>query len=355
MSQGQNDAPSGISLADVARIVQGRLEGDPEVRIEDVAPLAEASSSDLGFLADGAYLRFLPDCDAGAILVSEELAGRLPDRAPSRVVTGNAHLALSRLLDHLHPPEPPRPGVHATAVLGSGVDLGQDVEIGPYAVLGESVHVGDGVRIGSHVSVGRGSKIGAGSVLHPHVVLYPRTVLGRRVVLHAGVKLGVDGFGYVPHEGEHKKIPQVGGCVVEDDVEIGANSCVDRGSIGRTRIGAGSKLDNLVHLGHNVDVGEGSLLAAQVGIAGSTRLGKGVQAGGQAGIVGHAEIGDGARIGGQSGVIGDIEPGATVFGTPARDLKEFMRGIGMALSHPDLGKRVGALEREVAAMRKSEG
>lgn len=355
MSQAEKEGPSGISLGEVARIVNGRVEGDPELRIEEVAPLIEATSSQIGFLAESSYLRFLPRCEAGAILVSEELVGQLPDGAPPRVVAGNVRLALGRLLDHMNPPEPLTPGVHPTAVLGRGVGLGQDVEVGPYAVLADDVFVGDRVRIGPHVAVGRGSVIGAGSVLHPHVVLYPGTVLGQRVVLHAGVMLGVDGFGYVQHEGRHRKVPQVGRCVVEDDVEIGANCCVDRGSIGRTRIGAGSKLDNLVHLGHNVDVGKANLLVAQVGIAGSTRLGEDVQVGGQAGIGGHTEIGDGARVGAQAGVIGDLEPGVTVWGTPARDLKVFMRGIGMALRHPDLGKRVRELEKRIAALEGSEG
>jgi UDP-3-O-[3-hydroxymyristoyl] glucosamine N-acyltransferase len=222
--------------------------------------------------------------------------------------------------------------------------------VGPYAVLGRDTRIADGVRIGAHAVVGDGCVVGPDSVLHPHVVLYPGTRLGARVILHAGVRLGVDGFGYVTLEGGHRKIPQVGACVVEDDVEMGANTCVDRGSIGRTVIGRGTKIDNLVHLAHNVQVGEGVFMAAMVGIAGSTRVGDRAMFGGQSGMVGHIEIGEGARVGAQAGVIGDVPPGEIVSGYPARNNREFLRAMGMAFKLPDTLRRIEELEQRLAAL-----
>jgi UDP-3-O-[3-hydroxymyristoyl] glucosamine N-acyltransferase len=231
--------------------------------------------------------------------------------------------------------------------------MGEDVTVGPYAVLEEGVTLADRVLIGSHTVVGAGSLVGEDSTLHPHVVLYPGTRLGARVTIHSGVCLGVDGFGYVPGETGPQKVPQVGGCIVEDDVEIGANTCIDRGSIGRTVVGQGTKLDNLVHLAHNVQVGPGVLIAAMVGFAGSTRVGRGAMFGGQAGIVGHIEIGEGARIGAQSGVIGDIPPGATVSGYPARNNREYLRAMGLAFKLPETMKKLEGLESRLKAIEES--
>jgi UDP-3-O-[3-hydroxymyristoyl] glucosamine N-acyltransferase len=330
------------------------VEGDPDLLVADIAPLDQAGPDELGFLAQRKYLKHLPTTRARAILVSEELASE-SQGIPSRIVVKEAHAALPALLGALHPPPPVAPGVHPTAVFGRGVALGEGVSIAPYVVVGERAQVGDGVRIGAHSVVGEDCVVGAGSVLHPHVVLYPGTHLGARVVLHSGVKLGVDGFGFVPVGGEHRKVPQVGACVIEDDVEIGANTCIDRGSIGRTVVGKGTKLDNLVHLAHNVQVGEGVLMAAMVGISGSTKVGRGAMFGGQAGMVGHIEIGEGARIGAQAGVIGDVPPGETVSGYPARNNREYLRAMGMAFKLPDTLRRLGELEARLRALEEREG
>jgi UDP-3-O-[3-hydroxymyristoyl] glucosamine N-acyltransferase len=338
-----------LSVEEIAVLVGGRVEGDPTVKVSGIAPLDQAGPRELGFLAQRRYLRYLEGTRAAAVLVSEPLA-KEARQLPARIVVEEAHAALPPLLSVLYPQSQPESGIHPTAVLGRGVELGEGVDVGPYAVLGDGVKVGDDARVGPHVVVGDGSIIGPGSVLHPHVVLYPGTELGARVVLPAGVRLGVDGFGFVPVESEHRKVPQVGACVVEDDVEIGANTCIDRGSIGRTLLGKGSKLDNLVHLGHNVQVGQGVLMAAMVGIAGSTRVGDGAIFGGQSGMVGHIEIGKGARIGAQAGVIGDIPAGETVSGYPARNNREFLRAMGMAFKLPDTLRRIEELEARIASL-----
>lgn len=343
-----------LTLREVAEMVGGTLEGDPEIRIEGIAPISQARKNELGFLAQGRYLKHLETTGAAALLVSRDLAGDVVS-FPARIVVQEAHQALPPLLGHLFPAQEPEPGIHPTAVFGHGVSLGQDVTVGPYAVVEPGNVIGDGVRIGAHTVVGADCTIGEDSVLHPHVVLYPRTVLGKRVILHAGVRLGVDGFGYVPSPQGHRKIPQLGACVVEDDVEIGANTTVDRGSIGRTVIGKGTKIDNLVHLAHNVEVGRDVFMAAMVGIAGSTTVGDRVMLGGQAGSVGHIHIGDDARVGAQSGIIGDVPPGETISGYPARNNREYLRAMGMAFRLPDTLRRIKVLEDRIRTLEEGSG
>jgi UDP-3-O-[3-hydroxymyristoyl] glucosamine N-acyltransferase len=341
-----------MSLAEVAALVGGTVVGDPTLRVRAVAPLEQSGPDELGLLADRRYLGALAAGAGGPLLVSAALA----DHAGARpaVVVEDAHAALALLLERFHKTEPFLPRVHATAVIGAGVKLGKDVQVGPYAVLEDDCAVGDRARVGAHAVIGRGARVGADAVLHPHVVLYAGTRVGERVILHAGVRLGSDGFGYAFLEGGYRKIPQVGGCVVEDDVEIGANSCVDRGSIGSTIIGRGSKLDNLVHVAHNVRLGPMCALAALVGIAGSTRVGRGAVFGGQSGAIGHLDIGDGARITAQAGVTNDVAAGETVAGFPARESRGFMKGAALVLRLPDVMKRLRAVERRIGAGRAEE-
>jgi UDP-3-O-[3-hydroxymyristoyl] glucosamine N-acyltransferase len=342
------------TLGEVAALVGGRVLGDPSPQVGDLVPLEQAGPDELGFLADRRYLKQLPDPGAVRLLVSESLVALLPEGEWSGVAVREPHQALAVLVSHLHPVFETPPGIHPTAVLGRRVRLGAGVHIGPYVVLEDGAEVGDRCVLGPHVVVGRDARVGAGSILHPHVVLYPGTVLGERVILHSGARVGVDGFGYVFRDGAHHKVPQVGACVVEDDVEVGANVCIDRGSIGRTVIGAGSKLDNLVHVGHNVRIGPGVLLVAQVGIAGSSRVGAGAVLGGQAGVSGHLDIGAGARLGAQAGVIGDVAPGETVSGYPARPHREYLQAMAALFRLPGsqraTDQRVRALEARLEAL-----
>lgn len=315
---------------------------------QGIAPLRSATSVQLGFLADLRYLTDLPHSSAGALLVSQEVSARIADDDRPRLVVSDPHVALANLLELFFPEVSSPSEIHPTAVLERGVRLGSGVRIGPFAVLESGVRVGDGARIGAHTVIGFESEIGEGCILHPHVVVYPRVVLGKWVILHAGARIGVDGFGYVYEGGRHRKVLQVGRCLIEDDVEIGANATIDRGSIGVTQIGQGSKIDNLVQVAHNVTVGPLSMLAAQVGVAGSTRIGAGVVAGGQAGFSGHISIGDGARIAAQSGVMGDIAAGATVMGFPARPRMEFLRQTAVQ-------GRLEKLLREIREIRRQGG
>ncbi|HEX2168288.1 MAG TPA: UDP-3-O-(3-hydroxymyristoyl)glucosamine N-acyltransferase [Longimicrobiales bacterium] len=330
----------------IAQAVDGRLEGGSDPELTGAAPLDHAAPTDLTLLSSPRYAAEANATSAGAILVSDELVDRVRDGLP-RIVVGDVHAALVILLPLLYPEQRPRAGVHHTAVIEAGVSIGENVSIGPHAVVGEGSRIGDGAVIGPHVAIGRLCRIGADAYLHAHVTLYDGVSVGARSILHSGVRAGVDGFGYSHQGGRHRKVPQVGRCNIGAEVEIGANCCIDRGSIGSTVIGDGCKIDNLVHIGHNVQLGEHCIVVAQVGIAGSTRAGKYVTFGGQAGINGHITIGDGATIAAQAGVFGDVPAGETVSGYPARPHRESLRAQAGLFRLPDLMKRLRALERAV--------
>ena len=348
--KGKTPSAGPLDLAEAARLTRARLEGKAEWIVDDVVPIGQAGPGKLGFLADRRYVKHVPDEGVEAALVSAELADVVRASVPNVLVTDEPRVALARLIDRLHPEVARPPRIHQTAALGRGVTLGEGVHVAPYAVLDDGVEVGDHVRIGAHVCVGRGSRIGDESCLHPHVVLYPGSELGRRVVLHSGTVIGSDGFGYVLHDGRHLKIRQVGGCRIGDDVEIGAQCCVDRGSIGDTVVGDGAKVDNLVQVGHNALVGENALLVAQVGISGSTMLGKGVMMAGQSGAAGHLEIGDGAQVAAQTAVLRDVPAGEQVVGFPGRPKREFWKTLAAARKLPELMARVSELEDRLAAL-----
>jgi UDP-3-O-[3-hydroxymyristoyl] glucosamine N-acyltransferase len=343
--------PVTLTLGEIAALVGGRLVGQPHLAIRGMAPLDEAVPSQLGFLALRRYAPLVATSRAGAFLVSTELEGHLAPGAP-RVVVDEPYPAMRTLLERFHPLGERAAAVHPTAVLGRRVRLGSGARIEPYAVIGDDATIGDRTVIGAHCVVGAGTSIGSSSRLHPHVVIYDGSVVGSDVVLHAGVRIGSDGFGYTNVDGGPLKMPQVGRAVVENGAEIGANTTVDRGSLGDTVVGRDVKIDNLVQIAHNVRVGAGTLIAALVGIAGSTRIGRGVWLGGRASAINHLEIGDGARVTFGSTVTRDVEPGATVSGYPARDHREHLRTQAWL---GRLGKLLDRVERLEAAVGAAVG
>ena len=311
-------------LADLAAAVGGVVEGDPERLVSGVAPLDRAGPGDLSFLANRRYREQARRSAAGAILATP--GESLPGRTIIRVA--QPYLALARLMPLFAPPPPARTGVHAAAILGDGVRLGADPEIHAGVVIGADARLGDRVTLHPGVVLGRGVEVGDDTTLHPNVSVYAGVRIGRRVVVHAGAVLGADGFGYALDErGATVKVPQLGGVVIEDDVEIGACTCVDRGTMGDTRVRRGARLDNLVQVAHNVDIGEQSMLAAQSGVSGSTRLGARVTMAGQSGIVGHVVLGDGARVAAKAAVTKSVAPGMTVAGIPAVDIGRWKRSV----------------------------
>ncbi|HWV56225.1 MAG TPA: UDP-3-O-(3-hydroxymyristoyl)glucosamine N-acyltransferase [Longimicrobiales bacterium] len=342
-----------MKASEIAGIVGGIVEGAGDPEITGVAPLDRARADELSFLAHPRYASHLENSAAGAVLVTDALKSRVPERV-TRIVVADVHRALAGVLPRIYPEPAPVPGIHSTAIIETGVRLGRDVEIGPYAVVGAGADIGDRVRIGAHAVVGRGCRIGDDSVLHPHVTLYPGVEIGSRSILHSGVRVGVDGFGYVPVDGRLQKVPQVGQCRIGDDVEIGANTTIDRGSVGATEIAENVKIDNLVHIAHNVRIGASSVIVAQVGIAGSTQIGRHVTLAGQAGIPGHLKIGDGATVAAQAGVFGDIPAGAVYSGYPARPHRESLRAQAAVARLPKLLERLQRLERKVFGRESRE-
>ncbi|MGH7500157.1 MAG: UDP-3-O-(3-hydroxymyristoyl)glucosamine N-acyltransferase [Longimicrobiales bacterium] len=342
-----------MKASDIAELVDGTLkEGDDDPDLTGVAPLDRAGPTDLSLLAHPRYLRYAEDCLAGAILVNRDLAANCAGR--TRIIVEDPHAALAKLLPRLYPAEAAQSAIHPTAVLGPGAQLGEAVTIGPYAVIEPRARIGSRCRIGAHAVIGEDCELAEDVVLFPHVTLYANARIGPRSILHAGVRVGVDGFGYAFSGSGHAKVPQIGRCVIGADCEIGANTTIDRGSIGATEIGDGVKIDNLVHIAHNVRIGAHSILVAQVGIAGSTTIGQGVTLAGQAGIPGHLHIGDGATIAAQAGVFGDVPAGATYSGYPARPHRESLRTQAGLARLPRFLRRLQALEKAVFPSQPDE-
>ena len=339
------EGPRALTAASIAATVGGTLTGDPDARVSAVAPLDRALPHHVTFLSSARYASLLAGADAGILLVSPALA-ETPGAARARIVVSDPYQAMLSLLAALYPTAVHAPGIHATAVIGRGASIGAGVTVGPYVIIGAGARVGARVHLHAHVVVGDGVEIGDDCELYESVTCYPGTQLGDRVRVHAGVRLGSDGFGYVFRNNAHEKIPHVGRCIVEHDVEIGANSTVDRGSIDDTVIGAGTKIDNLVQVGHNVRIGRLCLIMSQVGVAGSVRVGDGAILAGQVGVSGHLSIGAGARLAAQAGVIGNVPAGQTWSGYPARPHREALRAQAALFR---LSSLLRALERLVKA------
>jgi UDP-3-O-[3-hydroxymyristoyl] glucosamine N-acyltransferase len=313
-----------VTAAAIAALVGGELIGDGGRELLGVAALDRATPAHLSILSHARYVQWFRTSQAGLVLMSAEFRD-VPGSPLARLLVSKPMEAMLAVLPHFHRTVARPQGVHPTAIVSPAAVLGEDVSIEAYAVVGAGAVLGDRVWLGAHAVVGDGCQIGADSHLFPHATCYPYTELGDRVVLHAGAQVGREGFGWVPRDGRAQRTPHVGRCVLGHDVEIGANSCVDRGSIDDTIIGAGTKVDSLVQIGHNVRIGRGCMIASQVGIAGSCRVEDGVQLGGQVGLAGHLVIGQGATVAAQAGVVGDVPSGETWSGYPARPHREQLR------------------------------
>ncbi len=332
-----------MRLADIASHLQCDLQGDGSVEITGIRGIEEAREGDLTFVAHPRYLPLLTTTRASAVIVTPEA----PPCARPTLRTPSPHLAFARALTLFFPPVKPAPGVHPSAVLAPGVLLEEGVSVGAHAVIEEGARIGAGTVVGPQVFIGRDSWIGRECLLYPQVVIRAARV-GDRVIIHSGTVIGSDGFGYVKDKrGRHVKIPQVGRVVIGDDVEIGANVTIDRATVGETRIGRGTKIDNLVQIGHNVTVGEDAILVAQVGISGSSSLGNRVLLAGQAGLVDHVTLGDDVVVGAQAGVTKDISPGSVVLGSPALPQAHAKRILVASRHLPDLLTAVRQLESTV--------
>jgi UDP-3-O-[3-hydroxymyristoyl] glucosamine N-acyltransferase len=330
-------------LSELAEMVGGRVDGDPGRPIEAVRTLEDAGPNDLSFVTNPRYRRQAVRSRAGALLTSVALEGVDKDF----LLADDPYYALAKLMASMFPHQRLAAGVHPTAIVGQDVEIAPDAAIGPYVVIGDGVRIERGVEVHSHVFVGSGSVVGGDSIVYPRVVIYPGCVVGECCILHAGVVLGSDGFGYALHDGVHVKLQHGGNVVLGDGVEIGANSTVDRSLLGETRIGDGSKIDNLVQVAHNVRLGRGCLLVSQSGVAGSSRLGDGVVLAGQTGVAGHLELGDGVQVAAKSAVFKSVEPGRKLAGIPAVDLGAWRRQQALVGRLGELKKRLERLEAEI--------
>lgn len=332
------------TLGDLAKAVDARLEGDGGVAIRGVARLEDAGPHDISFLANPKYERAARGSAAGALVVDESYDADGQNVLRSR----NPYLTFARATELIAPAPEPIPGTAGSAIVAPSASVPESATIGEHVVIGPEVRLGAGVVIGHGSVIGAGVLIGEGTRISPRVTVHSGTTVGARCVIQSGTVLGSDGFGYATDEaGRHHRVPQRGGLRIGDQVDIGANVTIDRGSPGDTVIGDGTKIDNLVQVGHNVVIGRGVLIVSQVGISGSSRIGDHAVLAGQAGIIGHSDIGDGARIGGQAGVIGDVPTGAEYSGYPARPHREQLRVHALVARLPELLDRLKVLESEL--------
>lgn len=327
-----------MRLAEIARLVGGRLAGDPDFEVMRAASLGEAGTSDIAFAADSRAVREARTSPAGALVLESAIPGR------NCVEVEHPRLAFARILKVFEPSLWAPLGVHPSAVVEPGSRVGGDCSFGAHVVVCRGAEIGDKVTLYPGVFVGSGSRIGDGTVVYPNAVIADRVSIGRGVVIHPGAVIGADGFGYAQTAGRHEKIPQIGAVVVEDEVEIGANTAVDRATMGTTVVGRGTKIDNLVQVGHNVVIGEDCAVAGCSAFGGSARIGKRCLIGGGAAIVDHATLGDGCVVAAFSLVAGDLPPGSVVSGCPARPHSETMRSIASARRVPELQRTIRRLE-----------
>jgi UDP-3-O-[3-hydroxymyristoyl] glucosamine N-acyltransferase len=330
----------------IAAFLGGEITGDPQATVGDFAKIEEGRPGALSFLANPKYEHHIYSTASSIVIVGRDFTPSAPVSA-TLIRVPDAYSAFASLL-RLYEENRPRPkGISPRASVAEDAVVGQGCYVGDFAVVDSGARLADGVSIYPQCYVGRGVSIGARATIHAGVKIYEGCVVGARVVIHAGSVIGADGFGFAPSDGAFAKIPQIGNVVIEDDVEIGANTCIDRATMGSTFLRRGVKLDNLIQVGHNVDIGENTVAAAQTGIAGSVKIGSGCMFGGQVGIAGHITLGDGVKMGAQSGVDHDVEAGGVLLGSPGLPGIRFHRSWAVFRALPELNLRVAALEKAI--------
>ncbi len=344
-----------MTAQEIAALVGGDVEGNPDLPIVRVAKIEEAGEEDITFLSNPRYEKFVAVTKASVILVARTFNASLHARPGQTFIrVADPYVAFLQVQKRLMPmADPFEPGIHPTAVIADTATVSRGAALGARVVVGRDTRVGADTRIAPGCVIGDGAVIGESCQLFPNVTIYHGCRLGNHVIIHAGTVIGSDGFGFAPKpDGTYEKIPQMGIVVIEDDVELGANCTIDRATMGQTVIKRGAKLDNLVHIAHNVVVGENTVIAAQTGISGSTKVGKNVMLAGQVGIVGHIEIGDRSVVMAQSGVSKSIPPGKTVFGTPAKEHMRALKIEAIIRSLPELAKDVEELKKLLGALKE---
>lgn len=336
----------------IASLLNGRIEGNPEATVQTFAKIEEGVEGAISFLANSHYEHYIYETAASVVLVNEDFVLSRPVKA-TLIRVPNAYEAIAHLLSFYESATEKRKGIHSLACVSESAVVGEDCYIGPFAYIGENVRIGCGTQIYAHTVIEQNACVGDNCILYPNVSVYHDCIVGNKVILHSGCVIGADGFGFAPAADGYEKIPQIGIVTIEDNVEIGANTCVDRSTMGSTYVRKGVKLDNLVQVAHNCDVGSHTVMSAQVGVAGSTKIGEWCMFGGQVGIAGHAVIGDRTKSGAQAGIAGSIRKGnVTVQGSPAIDARLFARA-SVAYKHlPEMYSEFNRMKEEIEQLKK---
>jgi UDP-3-O-[3-hydroxymyristoyl] glucosamine N-acyltransferase len=341
-----------FTAAKIAGFLKGEIEGNPDIIVNTVAKIEEGHPGSLSFLANPKYEQYLYTTGSSIVLVNKDFVPSSPVKA-TLIRVANAYESFASLLNLVAQSKPVKKGIHPTAIIEPGAVIGADVYIGAYAFIGENCIIGDGCRIYPHAYIGDSTRLGKNCQIYPGVKIYHECVIGNCCTIHAGSVIGSDGFGFAPQsDNEFMKIPQIGNVVIEENVEIGANVAIDRATMGSTIIRRGVKIDNLIQIGHNVEIGENTVMAGQTGIAGSSKIGKNCMFAGQVGIAGHLKIADGTRIGAQAGVAGDVrEENSTIGGTPAIDHRLFLKSSIIYRKLPELKSKIDSIEKQIESLK----
>ncbi|MCI1647272.1 MAG: UDP-3-O-(3-hydroxymyristoyl)glucosamine N-acyltransferase [Bacteroides sp.] len=339
-----------FSAKQIATFIEGEIVGDENATVHTFAKIEEGIPGAISFLSNPKYTNYLYTTQASIVLVNKDFTPEQKVKA-TLIKVDNAYESLAKLLTLYEQSKPQKKGIDALASIASNAKIGKNVYIGPFACIGEGTVIGDNTKVYPHTYVGDNVKIGNDCLIYSGVNIYHDCHIGNRCTLHSGVVIGADGFGFAPTPEGYEKIPQIGIVTLEDDVEIGANTCVDRATMGTTTIHKGVKLDNLIQIAHNDEIGANTVMAAQVGIAGSTKVGEWCMFGGQVGIAGHSHIGNKVNLGAQSGIPGNIKDGNQLIGTPPMELKTYFKSAYIYRQLPDMYKEVNALRKELNELK----
>lgn len=336
-----------FSAKQIAQFVGGRIEGNPDVTVTTFAKIEEGSPNAISFLSNPKYTHYLYETKSSIVLIDEKVALEHPVSA-TLIRVANAYECVARLLQMYEASKPRKQGLSPKADIAQTAKVGEDAYIGAFASIGEGAAIGNRVQIYPNAVIGDRVVIGDDAIIYPNVTIYADCHVGHRCIIHAGAVIGADGFGFAPSENGYDKIPQIGNVVIEDDVEIGANTCIDRSTMGSTVVHRGVKLDNLIQVAHNVEIGENTVMAAQGGIAGSTKVGRWCMFGGQVGMAGHITIADQTHVGAQAGITNSIKKsGETIIGSPAWDAKGFMKSAAVFRRLPDMYQQLNDIKKQL--------
>lgn len=335
----------------IASFINGEVIGNKDAEVYTFAKIEEGTAGALSFLANPKYTEYIYTTNSSVVLVNKDFEAK-GDIKATLIKVDNAYESLAKLMTMYEASKPKKQGISSLASISPTAKVGENCYIAPFAVIGDGCEIGDGCYIHDGVSVGDGAKVGNNCILYAHVTIYHDCRIGNNCILHSGCVIGADGFGFAPTANGYEKIPQTGIVVIEDNVEIGANTCIDRATMGSTVVHSGVKLDNLIQIAHNDEIGSHTVMASQAGIAGSAKIGEWCMIGGQAGVSGHCKMGDRTIVGAQCGIIGSRKGGETLLGSPAMDAKEFIRVSAYLKKLPDLDKKVKELMKEIEALKK---